>query len=255
MPRTHMVIPDCQIKPGVETEHLVWAGMFAAEKKPDVIINLGDFADMPSLSSYDVGKKSFEGRTYKEDVDSTYEAMYQLMLPIHEERQRLIKNKDKRWNPELILTLGNHEHRVDRAIENDRKLEGLISTDDLMYEEFGWTVHPFLDVVIVDGIAYSHYFVTGVAGRAAATASAQLRKTNMSSIAGHQQGKQIAYATKADGSTITSIIAGSFYQHEEAYLGPQGNQHWRGILMLHEVDDGSFDEMWVSLDYLRRRYG
>jgi hypothetical protein len=30
---------------------------------------------------------------------------------------------------------------------------------------------------------------------------------------------------------------------------------WRGIWMLHEVDDGAFDEMPVSLNYLRKRYG
>ena len=54
--------------------------------------------------------------------------------------------------------------------------------------------------------------------------------------------------------TITSIIAGSCYEHEEPYLGSQGNQHYRGFLMLHEVKDGAFDEMWVSLAYINQRY-
>ena len=91
-------------------------------------------------------------------------------------------------------------------------------------------------------------------GRPAGTAQAQLRKTNMSCVAGHQQGKQISYSYRADGSTITSIIAGSCYEHEESYLGAQGNRHYRGFLMLHEVKDGSFDEMWVSLGYINQRY-
>ena len=101
--------------------------------------------------------------------------------------------------------------------------------------------------------AYSHYFVTGVAGRAASSAAVQLRKTNMSCIAGHQQGKQIAYATRADGSTITSIIAGSCYEHDEDYMSPQGNKHWRGCFMCHQVNDCAFDEMWLSLAYLNTR--
>ena len=58
----HLIIPDCQVKDGVPLEYLEWIGHYIVEKKPDVIINIGDFADMPSLSSYDVGKKSFEGR-------------------------------------------------------------------------------------------------------------------------------------------------------------------------------------------------
>ena len=53
------VIPDCQIKEGVPTEHLEWAGQYIADKKPDVIVNIGDFWDMPSLSSYDKGRKDF----------------------------------------------------------------------------------------------------------------------------------------------------------------------------------------------------
>jgi len=109
-------------------------------------------------------------------------------------------------------------------------------------------------VAIQDGVAYSHYFVTGVAGRPASTAAAQLRKTNMSSVAGHQQGLQIATGGRADGARLTSIIAGSCYEHDEDYLGPQGNKHWRGILMLHDVHDGEFDLMPVSLQFLKKKY-
>ena len=44
------------------------------------------------------------------------------------------------------------------------------------------------------------------------------------------------------------------YQHDESNKGPQGNAHWRGIVVLNDVEDGSFDPMPVSLDYLCRRY-
>lgn len=53
----HLIIPDTQVKPNSPTEHLRWAGMYAAEKKPDVIVHIGDHFDMPSLSTWDVGKK------------------------------------------------------------------------------------------------------------------------------------------------------------------------------------------------------
>ncbi len=52
----HAIIPDCQVKDGVDLSYLTWVGKYLAEKKPDVIVQIGDFADMPSLSSYDVGK-------------------------------------------------------------------------------------------------------------------------------------------------------------------------------------------------------
>lgn len=250
----HFVMPDAQIRAGDDTAFLTAIGNYLVKKQPEVIINLGDFADMPSLSSYDVGKKSFEGRRYTHDVQAAREAMIALLAPIKEFNTKAKKNKEKQYKPRMILTLGNHEHRINRAVENDAKLDGVLSVDDLQYKEFGWEVYPFLDVVIVDGIAYSHYFVTGIAGRPAATASAQLRKANMSSIAGHQQGLQVATGSRADGTRLQSIIAGSCYEHSEDYLGPQGNQHWRGALMLHDVHDGEFDLMSIKLDWLKKKY-
>jgi predicted MPP superfamily phosphohydrolase len=251
----HLVIPDCQVKPGQSVEYLSWIGQYASEKKPDVIVCIGDFADMPSLSSYDIGKKSFEGRTYKADIKAAHKGMEALMGPIVAEQERLIRNKDKRWTPRLVLTLGNHEHRIDRAVEYDRKLEGLISTSDLKYEDYNWEVYPFLEVVVIGGIAYSHYFTSGVMGRPVTSAQMLVTKKHMSCFAGHQQGRQIAYARRADGKEMTAIIAGSCYEHNEDYLGPQGNEHWRGFYMLHEVNDGAFDEMAVSINYLKATYG
>ena len=108
---------------------------------------------------------------------------------------------------------------------------------------------------VIDGIAYSHYFTSGVLGRPVTSAQMLVTKKHMSCFAGHQQGRQIAYARRADGKEMTAIIAGSCYEHDESYMGPQGNEHWRGFYMLHEVDDGAFDEMAVSINYLRRTYG
>lgn len=250
----HFIIPDCQVRPGDDFNYLSKIGQYIADKKPDVIVCLGDFADMPSLSSYDVGKKNFEGRRYTNDIEAAVEAMNALMVPIVNEQTRLHMNKKRQWKPRLVMTLGNHENRINRAVNNDPKLEGLLRTEDLGYERFGWEVYPFLDVVVIDDIAYSHYFPTGIAGRPSTTANAQLGKKHMSCVAGHQQGLQIATAHRADGRRLTSIIAGSCYEHDEDYLGPQGNKHWRGALMFHEVNQGQFDLMPISLDYLNKRY-
>lgn len=251
----HLVIPDCQVKPGICLKYLENIGKYIVEKQPDVIVQIGDFADMPSLSSYDIGKKSFEGRTYKADIKAVHKGMETLLGPLWKYQEKQRKAKKKVYSPRMILTLGNHEDRIDRAIDNDRKLEELISIGDLNYEQYGWEVHDYLDVVVVDGIAYSHYFASGVMGRPVTSAQALINKKHMSCFAGHQQGRQIAYARKADGSEITSIIAGSCYEHNEDYLSTQSNQHWRGFYVLHEVKNGSFDEMAVSLNYVNQKYG
>ena len=248
----HLVIPDVQAKDGIDFTYLTAIGNYIVAKKPDVIICIGDFADMESLSSYDRGMKSFEGRSYNKDIWAAREAMDALLVPLYEFNAKAKKNKEKQYRPRMVLTLGNHEDRINRVINQDRKLDGLISVDDLPYQD--WEVIPFLEVIAIDGIAYSHYFTSGVMGRPITTAQALLNKKHMSCFAGHQQGRQIAYGRRADGKEMTAIICGSCYEHDEAYLGAQGNQHWRGFYMLHDVQDGAFDEMAVSIKYVKENY-
>lgn len=249
----HLVIPDTQIRDGDDLRYLTAIGNYIAAKQPDRVVCLGDFADMPSLSSYDVGTKAFEGRRYTADIAAAKAGMAALHQPINDYNTKQRKNGKRLYKPTKDLLLGNHEQRIVKAVNADAKLEGVLSIEDLQYDR-DWTVHNFLDVLVLDGVAYSHYFVTGVAGRPAGTAAAQFRKTNMSSIAGHQQGLQIHTGSRADGARLTSVIAGSCYEHDEDYMGPQGNKHWRGILVLHDVNDGEFDLMPVSLKFLKDKY-
>lgn len=251
----HAIIPDGQVKPGVPLEHWGWAGEYLAEKHPDVIVNIGDFADMHSLSSYDLHKKSYEGRTYKADIEAAHYAMDLFMSPIRREIARLRRNKKTQWNPRFILTLGNHEDRITRAIEADRKLEGTISIADLKYEEFGWEVVPFKKTIIVDGIAYCHYFSQGDMGRPITSARALSLKKHMSCIMGHNPKTELDMSqVRADGTPIISLFAGVFYQHDEEYLGPQGNPIHRQLWMLHEVNQGFYYPMAVSINFLKDKY-
>jgi hypothetical protein len=210
---------------------------------------------MQSLSSYDKGKKSFEGRRYKKDIDSIKKAITMFDKPINDLNYELARQHKKRYNPRKIITLGNHEHRIVRAVESSPEYEGIIGLDDLPYKEHGWEVYPFLQVVIIEGVAFSHYFTTGIMGRPVTTPAALCRKTHMSCVMGHVQKEGIHTEYRVDGKRITGIFAGAFYLHDEDYLGPQGNQHWRGIWMLHNVKDGDFDIMPVSMSYLERKFG
>jgi hypothetical protein len=245
-----LVLPDVQAKPGVDFSYLSRIGQYALEKRPDAIVCGGDFADMPSLSSYDKGKRAFEGRRYKRDVEAAQFAMQAFLKPINVHNE----THSRPYKPRMVLLYGNHENRIVRATNDDPMLEGMLSLKDLAYEEYGWEVHDFLGVVLIEGVAFSHYFTSGVMGRPVTTAQALLNKKHMSCVAFHQQGLQIATSHRADGTLLTAIIAGSCYEHDEDYLGPQGNKHWRGFLMLHAVQNGSFDLMPVSLDYVDRKY-
>ena len=73
---THLVIGDPHCTPKASNDRFLWAGKFAHDLKPNTIICMGDFASMDSLSSYDKGKKQFEGRRYKKDIDHAHDREY-----------------------------------------------------------------------------------------------------------------------------------------------------------------------------------
>ncbi len=252
----HLIIPDVQDFPGAPKEHLHWLGQYIVAKKPDVIVQIGDFATLDSLSTYEPrGSKRFEGQRYRKDIKSALDAMHELLKPLRDYQNWTVASHKPRYEPRMVLTLGNHEQRIEKATNADpQTLDGTISLADLGYEEFGWEVVPFLQPIVIDGICYCHYFPTGKLAKPAPSARSLISNHHMSCFAGHAQGRDIAYGKRIDGKKITAIISGSFYQHDEHYLPPPSNQHWRGIWVLHEVNDGQFDEMPVSLDYLRRKY-
>ncbi len=237
-----VVIPDTQVKPGVNTDHLAHIGNYIKEKRPDVIVHLGDHFDLPSLSSYDVGKRQFEGRRLRADLQAGIAGMERLTKPF-----RGIPN----YYPRMEFLLGNHENRLTRAIDNDAKLEGTISTDDFQLERFGWHVNPFLEVVNIGGCDFSHYFTSGVMGRPVSSPAVLLRERARSAIQGHVQRFDMAVHQKTGQ---IAMFAGICYTHTEEYLTPQGNGCRQQIVVLHELRDGIYSPMFVSLDYLNRRY-
>jgi hypothetical protein len=250
-----LVIPDCQVKAGIPLDHLTWAGEAICDYRPDVVVNIGDFADMPSLSTHDTkGSKYFEGLRYNIDMEIVKTAMEMLLKPLKDLQEKQKEAKHKVYKPRMVLTLGNHCNRINRAINNNPMLDGLISVKDLGYEN-DWEVHEFLHPVFINGVGFNHYWPVGAMGRPAASPAAIISKLHMSCIAGHQQGKAVAYGKRADGQSICAIIAGSFYQHDEDYMDQLSNKHWRGLVVLNEVNDGHFDELFLSIGYLGRKYG
>lgn len=235
-----LVIPDTQVKVGVPLDHLTHVGLYINEKRPDYIVHLGDHWDMPSLCSYDKGKKTFEGRRYKKDVEVGNRAMDMLLAPWI---------GDKSYTPEMHFLIGNHEERMERAIELQPELEGLIGYQDLNLNR--WQVHPFLEVVTLEGIKFSHYFTSGLYGRSVSSAAVLLREAMGSAVMGHTQKVDINIHPKTGA---IALMAGICYQHDEDYLGPQGNACRRQVVMLNECRNGRFDPNFVSLDFLRRKY-
>ncbi len=241
-----IVVADTQCKPTEDLSYMTWIGEYIRAKRPDVVVHIGDNWDFPSLSSYDKGKTSFEGRRLRDDLKAGTDGMTLLTNEIL---------KDPSYQPRLVFCMGNHEARIDRLAEETPELDGFVGTEYLPLKELGWEVYPFLQPAYVGGICFVHFLANNMTGKPlGGMALNQLKIAGKSFVVGHKQCLDIAIRNTIDGSQQIGIINGACYPFDEKYKGPQGNSHFRGIVVLHEVKDGSALPMPVSLNYLKERY-
>lgn len=241
------VIGDTQVKPRVRNPLICIAHDIVASR-PDVVVHLGDHWDLPSLSSYDKGRKSFHSRKYINDIDAGNLAM--------EEFWKILKPKfTKKWKPKFIILKGNHEERINRAIEyGPSEFEGLLELVSPDYTNWDEVV-PFLKPHSINGIHFVHYVANEFSGKPLASAHAALMKKHCSVVQGHKQTLDQAEHITLDGRRIMSLIIGASYFHNEEYKGPQGNHHFRGIAILHNAHRGCWEIEIKNLVTLGRRYG
>ena len=252
--KRHFLIPDTQVRPGVPLAHMDWIGQAIVDYMPDVIVHIGDHWDMPSLSAHDgPGSMKMEGARYEDDVQAGNDAFARLCAPMEAEQARRLRRKIKRWTPRKVFCFGNHEQRIIRAVNASPKYAGTIGYHHLRTRD--WERHDYLERVWIDGLVYSHFFQSAHSSHAiGGTIDNRLNKIGASFVQGHQQGFMYATRTQASGATWHGLVAGSGYLHDEDYRGNQGNNHWRGVVVLNEVHDGDYCIMPLTFDYLCRRY-
>jgi hypothetical protein len=247
-PKTHLVIPDSHAHPDHHNKRYEWLAHLINDIKPDVVIDIGDWWDMPSLCSYDKGTKGFEGRRYKRDIEAGLDA---------QERVYSITRKSKKKLPRFVRTLGNHEHRIHKAVDRDPVLEGTIGLSDLRSKDYGWEQYDFLTPATVDGVTYQHYFVSGIMGRPISGerhAQSLILKQLASCTQGHSHLFDYCVRTDVSGRKIHGCVVGVYQDYEADFAGP-ANALWNpGVVVKHGVENGSYDVEHISLKRIKASY-
>lgn len=244
---TIFVIGDTQCKQGIDLDYIHWIGSYIAYKKPDIIVMIGDWYDMASLSSYDKGQLKAEGRRVVADIEAGDKGVDILESYI---------TKVKGYKPRKVVTLGNHEHRIDRYVNDNPELEGFMGTDQLAFAKHGWEVYPFLTPATICGINFVHFVQNGMTGKPlGGTILTRLKNVGESFVMGHQQTLDhcIRYLPLSGRAQI-GVVIGACYEHMEDYKGVQGNHHFRGCVMLYECNDGFGLVKPVSLQHMKDQF-
>ncbi|MDQ1326683.1 MAG: Metallophos protein [Campylobacterota bacterium] len=243
----HFIISDMQISQGVDLKHLTAIAKEVIDRKPDVLIFLGDFWDMKSL--YNITKDQFDGKKYKSDVRVGIEAMRILMELI------IAEEKKTGWKLRKVFCLGNHEHRINKIANSYKALNGLVSIDDLELSQFNFEVVEFLKPIIIDDIAYCHYFTNGLMNTPIQSTRLLVQRKLMNCVMGHKQAFSIHREVKASGEPVYAIFAGSSYLHDEEYLTEQGNHYSRQVWALNNVGEKTFEPEILFLNRLMKKWG
>lgn len=248
MSKIHLVIPDSHSHPDHDNNRYEWLGHLINDVHPDVVIDIGDWWDMGSLCNYDKGKAAFEGRRYRNDINHGIDA---------QDRLRTVVRSQKRKLPRFVRTLGNHEFRIERALEKEPVLLGTIGFKDLQSADYGWEEYPFLTPVEIDGVRYCHYFTTGVKNLPVGgthQAFTLLVKEHTTCVMGHTHTRDSAIMRAGD-KFIQSLVVGCYQDYDAEWAGPANPKWNRGVYILRDVENGMFDEEWISIARIKREYG
>lgn len=252
MTNTYILIPDQHAVSYWNNDRADWAGKLLADLKPDVVVNMGDAADLESLSSYDKGKRSFHGKTYKKDLDAHLDFQERLWAPIKATKKKL---------PHRVFLEGNHENRIERALDLSPELAGTIGFEDFLFDKYYDEVIRYdgglPGIYKRDGILFAHFFPTGVSGRPIGgerPAHMLLAKNGMSSIAAHSHTLDFATRRTVADQHLNGLIVGCYQDYINPWAGPIGKFWQAGIVVLRNVHEGNFDFQWISLDALRSEY-
>ena len=251
-----LVIPDCHAHPDHNNNRADWLGQYIKDTKPDIVVNMGDTFDMPSLSSFDKGKASFHGASYEKDINAGLDFLDRMWSPMY---------KSKKKRPYSVFLEGNHCHRLKKVLESQPELAGDkygVSYKNYQLTDYHHEVYLYEgqtpSIYTCSGVNFAHFMVSGLMGRPIGGehhASSLLSKTHTSCVVAHSHTVDWDVHSSPTGKSIMGLVAGCFQDYRSSWAGNLNNMWWSGIVRLKGVEDGVYDPEFISLNALKKVYG
>lgn len=258
MTKDILVVPDCHAHPGYDNQRADWLGQYIKDSKPDVVVNMGDTFDMPSLSRYEKGKVSSYESSYEKDIISGVDFLDRMWHPIR---------KSKKKRPLSIFLEGNHEHRLKSFLESNdyHQLEGNsvgIGYKDYQLSDYHQEIVYYEGqtpgIYSLEGISFAHFMVSGLMGRPIGGehhASSLIAKNHSSCVVAHSHTLDFAVRGTVTGKTIMGLVSGVYQDYKSGWAGKINELWFPCVINLRGAEDGRYDPEVISLSRLCREYG
>lgn len=248
-----LIVPDLHQDPRHphRLDVLRWIARFGAERKVPRVVQLGDWSTWDSVSAHDKNDtlKARLKPSIATDMDNLQEGL------------AAFQAEQGDWRPKKLVTLGNHEHRLERFENaNPETHQTFTLRRDELFASFGWRTSPFGELRYIEGVAFTHHPTNGAGrafgGKLGATRSAN--ETTCSIVHGHTHSWKFWPAAKigpANGIDILEAGCALDWGEIESYALHSQNDWWWGVTVARLISGRIIDVERVSMVTLRRRYG
>jgi len=258
-----MVIGDPHVGAGesaLARSRWVAAARFACRQRPDAIVWIGDHWDLDCLNRK---SKSRGGtgrsaraprRTFLQEIEAGREAIEAFLGEIKRYNARASRSGRGAmvYRPRLVFCMGNHEMRINEAGGQLEEFVDLLDVDTWITKWLrarGFEVVPFLDVVTIGGVDFTHYVEHGPMRNAVGIANAA-KLIGRSTVWGHTHFLGYAERPVKRGGWDKWLCLPTFKDPGRLESGQQS-----AVVLLDDVKDGDFMYSLVSTDRLLRDYG
>lgn len=242
-------IGDAHDAPAIpDKSRFEWMGRYINETKPDIVVQIGDFATLDSLSTH-TPNESFAGKskpTFMADMVSFNLALEAMQIE----------------GTEKHCTLGNHERRLYLFEDRAPEAYGMMQCElQKIFERHKWTCSPYGQITYYGGVGFVHAAINKLGktyGGKNAEGGAIANDSVHDLVIGHSHVERRHRAPKIGGNNYVQIInVGCALPdgHIEEYA-LHAITGWSYGLADMVIQNGSVtDYHFVSMASMKEKYG
>lgn len=256
---TTLILPDAHTTPERNFERFKALSRYIITTQPDNIANLGDFGTYDSISAWNKNRKlTLEGQRFEAEIEAANKALDLIESEISKFNVVKSKGKKAQYRPFKLFIKGNHEDRIDRYLDENPQMQGLINHDKLLkLNERKWLAIDYKDDYYIHGTAFTHAPIhnggQAISGKYVCAKALDLYSKSV--IFGHTHRLQIdSRRSKGDNLRI-AMTSGCFFDIDPQYAKGSPKEYWKGIHRIVHTNDGQFEIVdQISLDRLLKEY-
>jgi hypothetical protein len=142
-----VAIGDFHDSPSLSKDRFRWVGRHITDKRPDRVVQIGDWGTFDSMSMHDApgSRNSIARPSFVQDLESLNESLE----AFHQDLGL--------GSVPCDITFGNHEHRCQKAADNDpvRLGDAMLRVEEV-FARYRWNYRPYGEYLFIGGAGFVH---------------------------------------------------------------------------------------------------